>query len=298
MSDPFRFIQFQFCDLLGHMRAMIVPCKPASSLEEVAEDPVMSEGTSIDGSSAGFATVEASDLKLIPDPSTLVEIPYLEHRTAAVMCYVERKGKGGTYPLDSRGVLRSVCSRLLTSRRQLMVKTEPEFYFISSDGELVDHARYADVYPLSPAADALTEIAAVVQDMGMRVRVVHHEAGESQQEIELDYDDTIRMADNLLRFKNVARAITRERGLDVTFMPKPFEDMAGSGLHCHMQLWEGDRNLFGAGEGQLSETAEMFAAGLLKHAPAITAIANPTVNSYKRLVPHHEAPVYICWGPV
>jgi glutamine synthetase len=127
--------------------------------------------------------------------------------------------------------------------------------------------------------------------------VIHHEVGESQQEIEIDYAEAKRMADFVLLFKNLARAVTQNYGLDASFMPKPFTGSAGNGLHCHMQLWDGDKNLFGTDKGDdLSETGKMFVAGLLHHAPAITALANPSVNSYKRLVPHYEAPVYISWG--
>jgi glutamine synthetase len=121
--------------------------------------------------------------------------------------------------------------------------------------------------------------------------------GEAQQEIELAFADALKMADNILIFKNLARSISQNQGVDVTFMPKPFENQAGNGLHCHLQLWDGDKNLFGVEDSsELSETAKMFVAGLIEHSPAITAFANPTINSYKRLVPHHEAPVYITWG--
>ncbi|MFX1603684.1 MAG: glutamine synthetase family protein, partial [Promethearchaeota archaeon] len=136
-----------------------------------------------------------------------------------------------------------------------------------------------------------------IQSMGMKPRVVHHEVGEAQQEIEIDYDDVRKMADYILIFKNLTRTVARSQDIDVTFMPKPFEGAAGNGLHCHLQLWDGDQNLFGKDEHDLlSDTARHFIAGLLEHAPAITAIANPTINSYKRMVPHHEAPVYITWG--
>jgi glutamine synthetase len=179
----------------------------------------------------------------------------------------------------------------------LKVKVEPEFHFITPDGEPFDEAGYADTYPKNPGMDVLLELASTLQSLGIRPRVIHHEVGESQQEIELAFDEATKMADNILLFKNLARAISLNQGIDVTFMPKPFEGAAGNGLHCHLQLWDGDKNLFGVDGGpELSETAKMFVAGLLEHAPAITAIANPTINSYKRLVPHHEAPVYITWG--
>ncbi|MFW9957295.1 MAG: glutamine synthetase family protein [Candidatus Odinarchaeota archaeon] len=302
MSKKIEYIELRFTDLLGRMKAMVVPCKPVDGLEDLHSDPTWKKGTSCDGSSVvGLATVEASDLRLDPDASTLIEIPLTSQRTAAAMCFIREKEVHGTstdyHPLDSRGRLHQVCEDLLPGNLRLMVKVEPEFHFITPEGEHFDNAGYADTYPQSPGMDILLELASAIKEVGMRPRVIHHEAGEAQQEIELDFDDARKMADNILIFKNLTRAIAQSHGVDVTFMPKPFVNKAGSGLHCHLQLWDGNKNLFGDDKTDgLSETARMFIAGLLEHAPAITAIANPTVNSYKRLVPHHEAPVYITWG--
>ena len=302
MSEKIEFIELRFPDLLGRMKAMIVPCKPAETIEEIAKDPALKNGTSCDGSSVvGLSKVESSDLRLDPDPTTLIELPFVAQRTAAVMCYIRERIEDGQsteyFSLDSRGRLHKVSKDLLPGNMHLKVKVEPEFHFITPDGEPFDDAGYADTYPNSPGMDMLLDLASSLQSLGIKPRVIHHEVGESQQEIELDFDDATKMADNILLFKNLARSISRSQGLDVTFMPKPFESSAGNGLHCHLQLWDGNKNLFGVdGNSELSETAKMFVAGLLEHAPAITAIANPSVNSYKRLVPHQEAPVYITWG--
>ncbi|MHA1944006.1 MAG: glutamine synthetase family protein [Candidatus Thorarchaeota archaeon] len=300
MSEKIEFIELRFSDLLGRLKAMIVPCKPAETIEEVAKDPALKKGTSCDGSSiTGLATVEASDLRLDPDPTSLIELPFVAHRTAAAMCFVREKISQGSefFPLDTRGLLHKVCDELLPDKMQLKVKVEPEFHLITSDGETFDEAGYADTYPKSPGMNVLLNLASALGTLGIRPRVIHHEVGEAQQEIELAFDDVKKMADNILIFKNLARSISQNQGIDVTFMPKPFENQAGNGLHCHLQLWDGDKNLFGAdNSSELSETAKMFIAGLIEHAPAITAFANPTINSYKRLVPHHEAPVYITWG--
>ena len=302
MSEKIEFIELRFTDLLGRLKAMVVPCNPAETIEEVANDPALKNGTSCDGSSVtGLAKVESSDLRLEADPTSLIELPFVSHRTAAAMCYIREKiavdKSAGYFSLDSRGRLRKVSDDLLPGKMQLKVKVEPEFHFITSDGELFDEAGYADTHPKSPGMDLLLELASTLLALGINPRVIHHEVGESQQEIELDFDDATKMADNILLFKNLARSISRNQGVDVTFMPKPFEGAAGNGLHCHLQLWDGDKNLFGVdSSSEISETAKMFIAGLLEHAPAITAIANPSVNSYKRLVPHHEAPVYITWG--
>ncbi len=302
MSEKIEFIELRFPDLLGRLKAMVVPCNPVETIEEVAKDPALKVGTSCDGSSVtGLAKVESSDLRLEPDPTSLIELPFVSHRTAAAMCYIREKiadGKSAEYfSLDSRGRLHKVSEDLLPGNMHLKVKVEPEFHFITADGEPFDDAGYADTFPKSPGMELLLELASTLQNLGIKPRVIHHEVGESQQEIELDFDDATKMADNILLFKNLAKSISQNQGLDVTFMPKPFEGAAGNGLHCHLQLWDGDKNLFGVdGGSELSETAKMFIAGLLEHSPAITAIANPSINSYKRLVPHHEAPVYITWG--
>jgi glutamine synthetase len=302
MSEKIEFIELRFTDLLGKMKAMVVPCTPAETIEEIAKDSALKNGTSCDGSSVtGLAKVESSDLRLDPDPTTLIELPIVAQRTAATMCYIREKfvhgNSTGFFSLDTRGRLHKISEELLPGKMQLKIKVEPEFHFITPDGEPFDDAGYADTYPQSPGMDMLIELAATLRTVGIKPRVIHHEVGESQQEIELDFDNATKMADNLLLFKNLARTISRNQGLDVTFMPKPFEGAAGNGLHCHLQLWDGDKNLFGVdGGSELSDIAKMFVAGLLEHAPAITAIANPSVNSYKRLVPHHEAPVYITWG--
>ncbi|MGY5880956.1 MAG: glutamine synthetase family protein [Candidatus Thorarchaeota archaeon] len=302
MSEKIENIELRFPDILGRMKAMIVPCNPVDDLKALAADPALKNGSSCDGSSVtGLANVEASDLRLDPDLSSLIEIPFLGRRTAAAMCYVRKKVSTGAdkefYSLDTRGRLQTVYEEHLQGKMQLRAKVEPEFHFITPEGQPFDDAGYADTHPRSPGMDVLLSISAAIREIGMKPRVIHHEVGEAQQEIELDFEDAPKMADYILIFKNIARSVAQAHGIDVTFMPKPFAGEAGSGLHCHLQLWDGEKNLFGDAEtGGLSETAKQFIAGLLEHAPAITAIANPSVNSYKRLVPHHEAPVYITWG--
>jgi glutamine synthetase len=304
MSEKIEYIEMRTVDILGRLKAMIVPCKPSDRVSDLLMDSAMTDGASIDGSSVlGFSSVEHSDLRLEPDPSSLVELPYTPSRRAAAMCFVREKGgksKSGLYhPRDTRGVLHRVCREFLPEGSALRVKTEPEFYFVTENGLPCDQGGYADTYPADPVADVLLKIASGIQKVGMKPHVAHHEAGAAQHEIEIEYDEVKKMADDVVLFKTVAHATSKANGLDVCFMPKPFQGGAGSGLHCHLQLWKEDKNLFGdENTNGLSETAKMFAAGLLKHAPAITAIANPTVNSYKRLIPNHEAPVYMSWGPV
>ncbi|MBD3406653.1 MAG: glutamine synthetase [Candidatus Lokiarchaeota archaeon] len=301
MSEHIEYIELRFTDLLGNLKAMIVPCEPAETIEQLKEDPVLEKGSSCDGSSVtGLASVESSDLRLYPDVSSLIELPYSIYRTAAVMCYVKPKMASKEdkdfFPLDARGVLQNVYDTILQDLT-FKVKTEPEFHLITRDGAPYDFGGYADTYPQNPGADILLEISSAIRELGINPRVIHHEVGKSQQEVEIDFEDARKMADYLVLFKNLARTIARNYDADVTFMPKPFENDAGNGLHCHIQLWKDGTNLFGKDDGDyLSDKGRSFVAGLLKHAPAITAIANPTINSYKRLVPHHEAPVYVSWG--
>jgi len=302
VSNKIEFLEIRFVDLSGRLRSMVVPIRPAESLAEVAKDPAMSKGTNIDGSSVvGFSKVEMSDLHLTPEPSSLVELPHTPDRRAAVMSYVYARTQTAKDLLpfdgDPRNILRRAQEKYLGSSKSLHLKVEPEFFFVAADGQPYDHASYADIPPRNLGADIMIEISRAFKSIPIEINVVHHETGPSQQEIELDFGPIMKRADSIVLFKNIVKAIAADKGIDATFMPKPFEGVAGSGMHCHMQLWEGNKNLFSTEkDARISEAARQFVAGLLKHAPAITAIANPTINSYKRLVPGYEAPVYISWG--
>ena len=183
MSEKIEFIEMRFPDLLGRLKAMVVPCKPAETIDEVAKDPALKNGTSCDGSSVtGLAKVESSDLRLEPDPKSLIELPFVAQRTAAVMCYIREKiaeGKStGYFSLDSRGRLNTISEELLPGKMQLKVKVEPEFHFITPDGEPFDEAGYADTYPKSQGMDVLLELASTLRALGITHRVIHHEDGE------------------------------------------------------------------------------------------------------------------------
>ena len=200
MNDKIEFLELRFPDLLGRMKAMTVPCKPVETVGELLKDPAMKNGMSCDGSSVtGLAKVESSDLRLEPDPSSLIELPYSVHRTAAVMCYIRERiidgNSTGYFCLDSRGRLKEVSKNLLLGEMHLKVKVEPEFHFITPDGEPFDNAGYADTYPTSPGMHMLLELASTLVALGIEPRVIHHEVGESQQEIELDFDEATKMAE-------------------------------------------------------------------------------------------------------
>ncbi|MDH5689363.1 MAG: glutamine synthetase family protein [Candidatus Bathyarchaeota archaeon] len=304
VNNKIEFLEIMFVDLSGRLKSMTVPVRPVEKLTEVAKDPAMSKGTNIDGSSViGFSKVEMSDLHLTPDPDSLVELPYAPDRRAAVMSYVYARTQAGKdlapFDGDPRNILRRAQQKYLGSSKSLRLKVEPEFFFVTSDGQPYDQASYADTRPKNLGADIMLEISRALRSIPIEINLVHHEGAPSQQEIELDFGPIMKMADSIVLFKNIVRAIAADKGIDVTFMPKPFGGVAGSGMHCHMQLWEGDKNLFATERNdEISEAAKHFVAGLLKHASAITSIANPTINSYKRLVPGYEAPVYISWGYV
>ncbi len=186
MSEKIEYIELRIADILGRLKAMIVPCKPVDTLDELSRDPRLKKGTSLDGSSiVGLASVESSDLRLDPDPSSLVELPYTLQRTAAAMCFVREKTEPMNgkefYHKDPRGRLHSVYDTLLKGTMELRVKIEPEFHFVTSDEEPFDDGEYADTYPANPGADILLEIATAIRKVGMKPRVIHHEVGPGIQ---------------------------------------------------------------------------------------------------------------------
>jgi len=295
------FVELLTVDLDGCPKGMTVPIPPVEAVEGLAKGSPPIPSCGVDGSSlAGMATVEQSDLRLVPDLETVRELPEATPRRALVVTDVYQRRADGQlqlHPAAPRSVLRRLVGRLKEHGLMVRVKLEPEFYYLAEDGSPLDEATYADLSPLNKGSDLLLETALDLRAVGIEARWLHSEVGQGQQEIELDFTEISRAADNFLFFKVLVRRRAALHGVGVTFMPKPFPDQPGSGLHCHLQLWKGDRNLLGGPGGNLSQQGLHFLAGLLEHAPAITAIANPSVNSYKRLVPGFEAPIYIAWGP-
>jgi len=303
-------VEARFVDLLGRVKAMAMPLKsPSADPREIAADPAVAAGISVDGSSiTGYAQVENSDLHLAPDPETVFLLPYHPGR-AAVHCDLRQRGVKREYSpfaLDPRGRLKAVLGEHLAAGQRFEIKPELEFYFVrerrrrhsgSAAGKRpADAAGYVDVYPRDELSHHMDRVYGSLNAMGIPAERVHHENGPGQVEVEVDYAPMLAQADHLFAAKTAIQAIAYQEGLRATFMAKPFVDIAGSGMHIHLRLFAGDANLFGAGSGELTETGRQFTAGLLAHAPALTAVCNPTVNSYKRLVPGHEAPVQICWG--
>ena len=283
-----RFVQLVFVDINGVPKGMEIPI---GRYEEAVE-----EGISFDGSSIpGFQGIEDSDLIFKADPSTYAEVPW--EGIARVYGHIYRDEK--PYKADPRGILRRAVEKIEKKGFKAYIGPEPEFYLFKKNGtwelHLPDGGGYFDLVTLDRARDVRREIALYMPALGLVPEVLHHEVGKAQHEIDFRYDEALKTADNIVSFKYTVKAVAEMRGLHATFMPKPLHGFPGNGMHLHISLWKDGENAF-IGEDGLSETALHFIAGILKHAKALTALTNPTVNSYKRLVPGYEAPVYVSWG--
>ncbi|ASJ06316.1 type I glutamate--ammonia ligase [Thermococcus pacificus] len=282
------FVQLVFVDINGVPKGMEIPIE---RYDEAVEDGISFDGSSI----PGFQGIEDSDLMFKVDPETYTEVPW--EGIARVYGHVYQNGK--PYRADPRGVLRDALEELEKEGFKAYIGPEPEFYLFKKNGtwelQLPDGGGYFDLITLDRAREVRREIALYMQYLGLKPEVLHHEVGNAQHEINFRYDEALRTADNIVSFKYTVKAVAEMRGLYATFMPKPLYGFPGNGMHLHISLWKDGKNAF-IGEDGLSETALHFMAGILKHAKALTALTNPTVNSYKRLVPGYEAPVYISWG--
>ena len=291
-----KFIRFWFTDILGSLKSFSI------TVEEL--EKALDEGMGFDGSSIeGFARIDESDMLAVPDPSTFVLLPWRpreRHTVARMFCDIltpDHKPFEG----DPRYVLKRNLERAAAMGYNYYVGPELEyFYFKSAEGapEPLDHGGYFDLTPLDMASDLRRDTVLTLEEMGIAVEYSHHEVAPSQHEIDLRYTDALTMADNAMTYRLVVKQIALNHDVYATFMPKPLMGENGSGMHVHQSLFSGGRNAFHDPNGShfLSETALHFIAGLLKHAPAITAVTSQWVNSYKRLVPGYEAPVYLSWA--
>ncbi len=283
-----RFLQLIFVDINGVPKGMEVPI---GRYEEAVEDGISFDGSSI----PGFQGIEDSDLIFKADPSTYSEVPW--EGIARVYGYIYKDEK--PYKADPRGVLKRTIEKLEKEGFKAYIGPEPEFYLFKKNGtwelHIPDSGGYFDLVTLDKARELRREIALYMPSFGLVPEVLHHEVGKAQHEIDFRYDEALKTADNIVSFKYIVKAIAEMRGFYATFMPKPLYGFPGNGMHLHISLWKDGENAF-MGEDGLSETALHFIAGILKHAKALTALTNPTVNSYKRLVPGYEAPVYVSWG--
>ncbi|MFX0052881.1 MAG: glutamine synthetase family protein, partial [Candidatus Hermodarchaeota archaeon] len=234
---------------------------------------------------------------LLPEKETLFELPYTDEPKLAVMCEIRQNNR--IFEGDTRSRLKQIVEKYLRSRGwSLKIGPEPEFYLLK-ENDPVDKGEYADTYPNSIAEGVIKRFSQNLSKSTLKPKVHHHEVGPGQYEIEIGHDFSLRTADAIVTYKAIIRAMAVKNGYTATFMPKPFYGEAGNGMHFHTSLWEGSTNLFGTNKkNEISTLAMQFMAGILEHAQAITAIVAPTVNSYKRLVPGYEAPVYLAWGPL
>jgi len=298
------FLRLQFTDILGTVKNVSVP---ADQAEKAFTEGIYFDGSSIDG----FVRIQESDMRLVPDPDTFSILPWRSRddidggNSARLICDVHNTSTGEPFAGDPRGVLQDALDRAEEMGYTVNAAPEPEFFLFEEDEkgrattETNDAGGYFDLAPKDLASDVRRDIIYGLEDMGFDIEASHHEVAEGQHEINFEYDDALATADNVATFRSVVRAIAAEHDLHATFMPKPIPRINGSGMHTHLSLFTDDgENAFHDEDDEfdLSETAHSFIAGILEHAPALAAVTNPTVNSYKRLVPGYEAPVYVAWS--
>jgi glutamine synthetase len=289
------FIQYWFTDVLGVLKSFAIT---PSELEEG-----LTEGMGFDGSSIeGFARIHESDMIAKPDPTTFQLVPWRseERPVARMFCDIINPNDGTPYEGDPRYVLKRLLNKVAEQGYTFYVGPELEyFYFKDSKGtEFLDAGGYFDSRPLDMAGDLRRETIFALQEMGIQVEYSHHEVAPSQHEIDLRYDEGLKMADKTMTYRLTVKEIARQQGVHATFMPKPVFGENGSGMHVHQSLFKGAKNAFYDPDDKynLSDMGKHYIAGLMRHAPEITAVTNQWVNSYKRLVPGYEAPVYVSWA--
>ena len=298
-NENVKFIRLQFTDILGTIKNVEIP---VSQLEKALDDKMMFDGSSIEG----FVRIEESDMYLKPDLDTFVIFPWTAEKGKVARLICDIANPDGT---PFAGDPRSNLKRILSSMEELGFTSfnlgpEPEFFLFKLDEkgeptlELNDDGGYFDLAPTDLGENCRRDIVLELEEMGFEIEASHHEVAPGQHEIDFKYANALEACDNIQTFKLVVKTIARKHGLHATFMPKPLFGVNGSGMHANLSLFSGDKNAF-YDEGadlQLSDTARQFMAGVMKHAKAFTAVTNPLVNSYKRLVPGYEAPCYIAWS--
>lgn len=296
------FLRLQFTDILGRNKNVEVP---TSQFDKALAGEIMFDGSSVQG----FTRIEESDMLLRPDPDTFLLLPpaiegSVRGQVARLICDVHLPD-GTPFQGDPRWVLKRQIRRLTElGYDDLFVGVEPEFYLFRRGPEGApttvtnDGAGYFDLAPVDRGEDARRDMVNALTDLGFEIEAAHHEVGPGQHEIDFKYADAITTADSIQTFRTVVKRIAMNHGLHATFMPKPVAGIAGSGMHTHLSVFKGGENAFfdPKAEYQLSTTALAWIGGLIEHAPGMVAITNPTVNSYKRLTPGHEAPTNIAWS--
>ena len=299
-DEDVEFIRLQFTDIFGMLKNVAIT---ASQLEKALDNRCMFDGSAIEG----FVRIDESDMYLYPDLDTFEVFPWRpqQGKVARFICDVYNPD-GTPFSGDPRYVLKRAVKRAQDMGYVLNVGPECEFFLFHTDEEgrpttsTHEMAGYFDVSPIDLAENVRRDIVLNLEEMGFQVEASHHEIAPAQHEIDFQYTDALRAADNIMTFKMAAKTIAKRHGLHATFMPKPREGMNGSGMHINMSLSDKEgRNLFADDRDalRLSRDAYYFMAGILKHMKAMTILTNPLVNSYKRLIPGFDAPIYIAWSP-
>jgi len=294
-----KFVRLQFVDIHGTPKNMAVPLAKPGDIEDILKDGLLFDGSSIEG----FVDINASDLIIKPDPNTFSTLPWRPEEKGVCRFICDIFWPDGTpFEGDPRFVLKKALDKVAKQGYEYNVGPEPEFFIIGEDGEgnIIPHddGVYFDVEPVDQGTDVRRELVLGLEELHFDVEVSHHEVGPGQHEIDFKFDDAMKTADAVITFKQAIKAIVDNLGYMVTFMPKPFFGVNGSGMHVHQSLFKNGKNIFfdPDGEDQISQEARYFIGGLLKHSKALSAVVAPTVNSYKRLVPGYEAPCYISYG--
>ncbi|CAG9613775.1 Glutamine synthetase [Bacillus rhizoplanae] len=298
-EENVKYIRLQFTDLLGSIKNVEIP---VSQLTKALDNKMMFDGSSIEG----FVRIEESDMYLYPDLDTWVVFPWTAEKGKVARLICDIYNADGT-PFD--GDPRNNLKRMLKEMEALgftdfNLGPEPEFFLFKVDEkgnptlELNDNGGYFDLAPMDLGENCRRDIVLELEEMGFEIEASHHEVAPGQHEIDFKYASAIKACDDIQTFKLVVKTIARKHGLHATFMPKPLFGVNGSGMHCNLSLFKNGENVFydQNGDLQLSDDARHFIAGILKHASSFTAVTNPTVNSYKRLVPGYEAPCYVAWS--
>jgi len=288
------FVQFWFTDVLGQLKSFSVTPQELSL--------AFTEGMGFDGSSIeGFARIEESDMVAVPEPNSFQLLPWRPQEKPVGRMFCDILNPDGTaYAADPRYVLKRMLLKAREKGYTFYVGPELEYFYFKSDAapEIIDRGGYFDVTPLDRGSDLRRQTIFALQQMGIEVEYSHHEVAPSQHEIDLRYDEALQMADKTQTYRITIKEIARQNGFYATFMPKPLFGENGSGMHTHQSLFIGEKNLFFDANApyHLSQEAKSYIAGILHHAREMTAVTNQWVNSYKRLVPGYEAPVYISWA--
>lgn len=293
-DENISIIRLWFTDILGQLRGFAITTR---EIEEAMKSGIGFDGSSIEG----FARIHESDLMAFPDPNTFKILPenFGGYKCAIMICDIETP-EGNPYGGDSRYILKKNLEKIAKDNYVMNVGPELEYFYIRNDKsiQLLDNVGYFDASVVSEGTIVRKKTVQALEELEIKLECSHHEVAPSQHEIDMRYTSALEMADQVMTAKFIIKEIARQNGIYATFMPKPLSGINGSGMHVHQSIFQNSKNLFYDKDDvyHLSKFAKCYTAGILKHIKEITVILNQWVNSYKRLVPGYEAPVYICWG--